>query len=53
MSAIMEIKELWISTKDRIASFHEEAGYEKITFSDVNHFLSYLQELSDSGYRFM
>ena len=48
-----EVKEVWVSTKDRIASFHEEAGYEKLSFVDASHFLNYIQGLSDSWYRFM
>ena len=53
MSTQEEMRALWVSTKERIASFHEEAGYETIVFADANHFLSYIQELSESCYRFM
>ncbi|MGM9601367.1 MAG: hypothetical protein ACI3W5_07260 [Faecousia sp.] len=53
MSTQEEVRALWVSTKERIASFHEEAGYEKIVFTDANHFLTYIQDLSDSWYRFM
>ena len=53
MSTQEEVRALWVSTKERIASFHEEAGYEKIVFTDANHFLAYIQDLSDSWSRFM
>ena len=53
MSTQDEVSALWVSTRERIASFHGEAGYEKIVFADANHFLAYIQELSDSWYRFM
>ena len=53
MSTQEEVRALWVSTKERIASFHEEAGYKKIVFADANYFLAYIQELSDSWYRFM
>ena len=53
MSTQEEVRALWVSTKERVASFHEEAGYEKIVFADANHFLAYSQELSESWYRFM
>ena len=53
MSTQDEVRALWVSTREHIASFHEEAGYEKIVFADANHFLAYIQELSDSWYRFM
>ena len=38
-----------------IARVMELAGErnEKIVFADANHFLAYIQELSDSWYRFM
>ena len=52
MSTQDEVRALWVSTRERIASFHEEAGYE-IVFADANHFLAYIQELSDSWYRIM
>ena len=35
MSTQEEVRALWVSTKERIASFHEEAGYEKIVFADA------------------
>ena len=53
MSTQEEVRALWVSTKERVASFHEEAGYEKIVFADAHHFLAYIQKLSDSWYRFM
>ena len=53
MSTQEEVRALWVSTRERIASFHEEAGYEKIVFADAHHFLAYIQKLSDSWYRFM
>ena len=40
MSTQEEMRALWVSTKERIASFHEEAGYEKIVFADANHFFA-------------
>ena len=46
MSMQEEVRALWVSTKERVASFHEEAGYEKIVFADAHHFLAYIQKLS-------
>lgn len=41
MSTQEEVRALWISTKERLASFHEEARPEKkIVFADANHFLA-------------
>ena len=53
MSTQEEMRALWVSTKERIASFHEEAGDETLVFADAHHFLGYIQKFSDSWYRFM
>lgn len=44
---------VWINRLKRIASFHEEDGYERMEFRYEAHFLMYLTELSDNGFRFM
>ena len=38
--------------KNKIVSFHEEAGYEKVEFSVHDFFLNYILSASTTGYRF-
>ena len=49
---------IYVIDKFQYASFQAaqeriRARYEKIVFADANHFLAYIQELSESWYRFM
>lgn len=48
----MERFTLWIDAKNKIVSFREIPEYEEMVFQLHDFFLSYLQGLSDSGYRF-
>ena len=48
----MEKYMLWLDAKNKIVSFHEEAGYEKVEFSVHDFFLNYVLSASTTGYRF-
>ena len=48
----MEKYMLWLDVKNKIVSFHEETGYEKVEFSVRDYFLNYLFSASNTGYRF-
>lgn len=43
---------VWVGTADKIASFHAVTGYETLSFSCHDHFLSFLCSLQEGGYRF-
>lgn len=43
---------VWIDSLNRIASFHEEKGYDRMEFQQHDYFISYLCQLSDNKYRF-
>ena len=43
---------VWLNEKDRIASFHYVAGYQKQEFYRREIFISYLKSLQECGYRF-
>ena len=42
---------LWIDWTEQIVSFHEEAGYEKLTFSSVEEKMDYAFAKSSNGFR--
>ena len=48
----MEKYILWLDDKNKIVSFHEEDGYEKIEFSIRDFFINYLLSAGNTGYRF-
>ena len=43
---------VWLSEKERIASFHPVEGYREQHFLDHQFFLNYLQQLQNQGYQF-
>ncbi len=43
---------LWLSTEERIVSFHQVRGYRMQRFITHEFFLDYLQNLQFQGYRF-
>ena len=54
-TAVQEIRSnhiVWLSEKDRIASFHHVEGYQIQTFNLHDHFISYLHSLQERGFRF-
>jgi len=53
MQEIKNVWIIWIDTQEQIASFHSETGYEEMSFSSSDFFLSYVQSLQHMGYRFM
>jgi hypothetical protein len=44
---------VWLDNDAHIASFHFEAGYERMDFSCHEFFTTFLQSLMEQGYRFM
>ena len=44
---------VWLNSDMQIASFHYEDGYKQMNFSNQVFFMSFLQSLMESGYRFM
>ena len=44
---------VWLNSDAQIASFHYEDGYKQLDFSNRVFFMSFLQSLMESGYRFM
>ena len=47
-----EIHTVWVSEKDRIASFHPVEGYAIQTFSNHDFFMSYIHSLQERSFRF-
>ena len=43
---------LWIDAEQKIASFHEDIGYEKKEFSHKEDYLKYITELIECRFRF-
>lgn len=43
---------VWLSEKDRIASFHPVDGYESQSFSCHEFFMAFLHTLQERGFRF-
>ena len=43
---------VWVNTEEKIASFAEEKGFDKMEFQDRNHFMDYLLTLGDSWFKF-
>ena len=43
---------IWINMAERVASFHMVDGYELKSFSNNDYFMSFLQGLQETGYRF-
>lgn len=48
----MEEYTVWIDVKNKIVSFHKTPDFEEMVFLLRDSFLSYVQSLSDAGYRF-
>lgn len=44
---------LWVNCEQKIVSFHQLAGYEKLEFTQKEHFLSYVTGLAGRGFLFM
>ena len=44
---------VWLNSDVQITSFHYEDGYKQLNFSNQVFFMSFLQSLMESGYRFM
>lgn len=42
---------LWIDWTERIISFHEEAGYERLEFSSNEEKMAYVFEKTSNGFR--
>ena len=43
---------VWLDTKNKIASFHLVRVYRKYTCREREQFVEFLKELAESGYRF-
>ena len=43
---------VWLNEDSRIASFHPVEGYREQGFRDHDHFLAFVQNLQEQGYRF-
>lgn len=43
---------VWVGEEDRIASFHEIAGYRSECFENHEFFIQYLRQLQERGFRF-
>lgn len=43
----------WVNTEERIVTFRETEGYEKLTFRTQNDKMSYVYDLCESGYRIL
>ena len=43
---------VWISERDRIASFHPVDGYRRQIFRQYDFFMSFLHSLQERGFRF-
>ena len=43
---------VWIDAEHKIASFHEDIGYEKKEFLLREEYLKYISELVECGFRF-
>ena len=43
---------IWIDAEHKVASFHEEIGYEKKTFLLREEYLKYIAELVECRFRF-
>ena len=48
----MEAFTLWVDAKNKNVSFYEIPDYKEMVFQLHDFFLSYVQALSESGYRF-
>ena len=48
----MERFTLWVDAENKIVSFHEAPRFEIMIFGLREYFLSYVQSLSEAGYRF-
>lgn len=42
---------VWVEKNDRILTFRETEGFEKLTFRSQEDKMSYVYHLCDSGYR--
>ena len=47
-----EVYHIWIDMTERIASFRMVEGYELKSFSNNDYFMTFLQGLQETGYRF-
>ena len=47
-----EVYHIWIDMTERIVSFRMVEGYELKSFSNSDYFMSFLQGLQETGYRF-
>lgn len=43
---------VWISERDRIASFHPVDGYRRQIFRQYDFFMNFLHSLQERGFRF-
>ena len=43
----------WVNKEERIVTFRETEGFEKLTFRTQEDKLSYVYNLCESGYRIM
>lgn len=43
---------VWLNERERIASFHYAAGYQRREFQRREIFIRFLQSLQECGYRF-
>lgn len=48
-----KIMQIWVDTKQKIASFHEVDNHDCICFQNQEHFNSYILDLVEHWYRFM
>ena len=49
---VVETYVVWVGKTDRIASFRKVEGYEEMTFTTHEYFMSFLNGLQMEGYRF-
>lgn len=52
MIGTQTIHQLWLEDEARIVSFHPMEGWRLLDFLDQGHFMGFLQDLQQRGYRF-
>lgn len=48
----LEVRRIWISEQERIASFHEVDAYKLQLIKGYDEYVKYLQRLQERGFRF-
>lgn len=52
MTGTGRVHRLWLDEESRIVSFRPITGWRLLAFRDHGHFIGFLQDLQQKGYRF-